>query len=457
VTIVLGKDQIAWNFLNACLRHFFVHLSTKVIDPLLLNQGISPFMDTFGQAQIHFDLMKIKEKDGSTTQVDEDGLGDGSPKFDPFWAASVVICGRTIRTIRGRTAMDDRDQVFGLHDLLKEVGLQLPEPDYNKRVPEVYEDFTRAMIQHCSSLWILHAGRNSPRDPPLPSWVPNLSKRGKNDDNDIWRILDPKIMIFQSMFKERAAWEALQQPRIPGQLRIRAVPLRPVTRIGATVPTATNGTPLHPEVFNERMRGLVVPEVAKWFHLAESLEGFPSRQVAADLLLGCLMNSIHISPATPELEVDTSAAWRRAFYRGLVFGWGPNGARQTANLTRQRKRQMTRQKVAESNILDDPREFGWRQMCMRKEFKRATETMLSFCEGLTMVVCDDDLIGLTDGDDIRPGDVPVLAMGALCVLYLRPRGAEFTLVGSGRIFGPGLRRPRMKTMDDVDLETLTLI
>jgi hypothetical protein len=72
---------------------------------------------------------------------------------------------------------DDRDRVFALLSLINEGQRVSYQPDYTKTDEEAYISFAEHCISHDNSLRILNLASSpldhSPRDPGLPSWVPD--------------------------------------------------------------------------------------------------------------------------------------------------------------------------------------------------------------------------------------------------------------------------------------------
>jgi hypothetical protein len=80
-----------------------------------------------------------------------------------------------LNVLRSREAKDQRDKVFALYGVLKELGLTLPAADWKKPLEQVYFEFTRAFLRWHESLELLREVSQD-RLPNVPSWVPDLSK-----------------------------------------------------------------------------------------------------------------------------------------------------------------------------------------------------------------------------------------------------------------------------------------
>ncbi|USP74672.1 heterokaryon incompatibility protein cpaM [Curvularia clavata] len=75
-----------------------------------------------------------------------------------------------------REATEPKDRVFGLHAILRKLGVplnRLPLPDYNKELVGIYCEAARVAIEEDNCLWILNLINGiEQRDEDWPSWVP---------------------------------------------------------------------------------------------------------------------------------------------------------------------------------------------------------------------------------------------------------------------------------------------
>ena len=78
---------------------------------------------------------------------------------------------------RRENATDPRDKVFGLYAILSCLGLSLPDPDYSKTMPTVYEELTIGYVQQVRQLDILEIACTFGRLPGIPTWVPDFSNQ----------------------------------------------------------------------------------------------------------------------------------------------------------------------------------------------------------------------------------------------------------------------------------------
>jgi hypothetical protein len=75
-----------------------------------------------------------------------------------------------------REATEPKDRIFGLHSILKKLGVpsnRLPLPNYNRDLVEIYCEAARIAIEEDNCLWILNFIYSiEQRDEDWPSWVP---------------------------------------------------------------------------------------------------------------------------------------------------------------------------------------------------------------------------------------------------------------------------------------------
>lgn len=78
----------------------------------------------------------------------------------------------------GMEATEASDQIYGLHALLTNGGLDMPDPDYTRDTVSVYESTVRAWLKSCRDLTILRLAARPHFSGPIasgievPSWVP---------------------------------------------------------------------------------------------------------------------------------------------------------------------------------------------------------------------------------------------------------------------------------------------
>jgi hypothetical protein len=75
---------------------------------------------------------------------------------------------------QSRKSSDGKDKIYGLHQILYDCGIILPEPNYALGTAQIYKEATAALLQGSRSLRILELQENAHKRHDLPSWVPDF-------------------------------------------------------------------------------------------------------------------------------------------------------------------------------------------------------------------------------------------------------------------------------------------
>ena len=134
------------------------------------------------------------------------------------------LCQSLLHCAHTRDASDPRDRVYGLHAVMTDVGLDLPEPDYGKTVADVFEGFIVSIIHRTKNLLALAAIAGiSGHSPDRPSWVPDLTMEGKKMN---W--------IPEKKLKDHPAFRpGFQLQHEPGRLTLEGVLLGTLDKVGS--------------------------------------------------------------------------------------------------------------------------------------------------------------------------------------------------------------------------------
>jgi hypothetical protein len=76
-----------------------------------------------------------------------------------------------VRYARSKSCANARDKVYGLYGVFEKLGATFPEVDYAKPVEEIYNIFTRVIIQESNRRQALEHTGEHPTLQQLPSWV----------------------------------------------------------------------------------------------------------------------------------------------------------------------------------------------------------------------------------------------------------------------------------------------
>ncbi|KAK7926476.1 HET-domain-containing protein [Apiospora marii] len=66
------------------------------------------------------------------------------------------------------------DKIYGLYAVFRKMGIQLPDPDYGRRIHSVLEDFTRSFVLQKRKINLITSERAAHELPEIPSWVAPL-------------------------------------------------------------------------------------------------------------------------------------------------------------------------------------------------------------------------------------------------------------------------------------------
>ena len=114
----------------------------------------------------------------------KESLDDNSsdPHNDPL-LFSILI------NARRKKSTDDRDKVFALYGLLKELEIPFPAPDYSRPVEDVYREAVISCMNYDKNLYILYHAPSDRRRDGLPSWVPDLAEDGWDEGDSRYGLL----------------------------------------------------------------------------------------------------------------------------------------------------------------------------------------------------------------------------------------------------------------------------
>jgi hypothetical protein len=103
-----------------------------------------------------------------------------------------------LATIRSRQSTDPHDSVYAFYPLLQALEFDVPEPDYDSDVRQLFTDITISLMKDFQSLEALYYVSSTVRDPDLPSWVPDYRQR-----TNAWTRWRSHTVIQKSLLLER--------------------------------------------------------------------------------------------------------------------------------------------------------------------------------------------------------------------------------------------------------------
>ncbi|CAJ0542827.1 Ff.00g002730.m01.CDS01 [Fusarium sp. VM40] len=208
---------------------------------------------------------------------------------------------------RPKLATDAKDKAYALYGLLEVLGIVLSKPDYEKPLAEIFTEVTTAAIAHDKSLWILCFAASDKKHPDIPSWVPDWSDRGWEEDDSRHA---PDRRRFSASGISEPGWSFTPSPR---QVILRG-------KIVDTIVDRQDSMPCFPrislpELFLHRDdtgRCMVSENLATihkiyntmqaWLGMACTLGTYPTGELVDDVLKATLLNSDPTSLASPKSD-----------------------------------------------------------------------------------------------------------------------------------------------------------
>jgi hypothetical protein len=115
----------------------------------------------------------------------------------PSSGIPILFLTHIFATARRKEATDPKDIIFALYGLCTELGVQMPTPEYNKTLEQIYCEATKAIIRFDRNLEVLYYINTPRRRIELPSWVP--------DWNDSWNTEGLHPIRISPLFKAAPA------------------------------------------------------------------------------------------------------------------------------------------------------------------------------------------------------------------------------------------------------------
>jgi len=115
---------------------------------------------------------------------------DSGPKnVDPYQGILQILA-----SAREKKATEPKDKIFALFGMMKELEFDLPLPDYQKSLEQIYTEAAVACINHDRCLHILFEAPSDNRRSELPSWVPDWTDVG-------WKSTDSRKAMLGKGFR----------------------------------------------------------------------------------------------------------------------------------------------------------------------------------------------------------------------------------------------------------------
>lgn len=93
---------------------------------------------------------------------------DKTPRYHRRWPSLTEVLVATM----GKGATEPKDRIFAIYGVTRALGIDFPEPDYDKPVEQVYREAARTAIDHDRDLSMLCHITGLQALPGIPSWIP---------------------------------------------------------------------------------------------------------------------------------------------------------------------------------------------------------------------------------------------------------------------------------------------
>jgi hypothetical protein len=270
-------------------------------------------------------------------------------------------------------ATDPKDKVYGIYPILKQLGGDLPDPDYSKTVSEVYEEFcVTAVLQTGDLDIVLESLTSEIDDGDIPSWVPDWSVGSHTLFLSYQRGL---LMTYSASRYSKVNFMIHQSPR---QLRLKGIYLGFIETIG-------------------------LPWLAHYYFDAETMPIYADWCAHVRDLLADTQN--------PKKQKKILANYHHVFLGPTDLAYPDNTARSKAHID----------ETALREWINSPEE--------KPPFRPSTHRPFD----LTLLILSSDLIG-TARSIVQYGDIVILAMGAKLPLVIRPVGEYYHYICTAEIY-----------------------
>jgi len=345
-----------------------------------------------------------------------------------------------IADVTRRIASDPKDLVYGLYSMLTDMGYNIEEPDYDKSIAEIYEDFSFGVIERTRSLYTLWAFPNSISLPYLPSWVLNLQKRSTQPnarDLSIASYDENRLTYFREDFK--------LQRRQRSQLFLEGLISGSLEMLGTEIPD------LHLEKLVGDPEGSIRMTMVNWLsktlELSDHITKCPNGQSGSRALLDTLCTMADGS-SPPQFAVESVKSKVQSVLGYRAISCDPD----------MRKRFATACNRPSLGQLSSQDMFD--HLC--KSYDPQVPPLMSLLfdlfwksKGTTPVLLSNGCIGLGYGK-MQVGDKVVLLYGSMSPMIVRPSGSHYQLIGPADIGGIAKQQWPLRE-DQEGIEMITLV
>jgi hypothetical protein len=165
VIMMRGHHEITWNDF-ACSTNMFVNTRYP------MDQDETESMMTYTHLQPFMNRLRLRQLTAENV-IDKPSVHETSLHLRS-------LCSLVASSL----ATNPRDKVFGIQGMLERAKIPTMDIDYSLSPEEIFESFTRTIVQHSQALWVLSYLQGYGRTAFLPTWVPN------------WTVYDPAFLDY---------------------------------------------------------------------------------------------------------------------------------------------------------------------------------------------------------------------------------------------------------------------
>lgn len=183
-----------------------------------------------------------------------------------------------------RSCSDPLDRVYGVYGLLRNMGVEIPRPDYSKTVSQIVRELTFSTISFCGSFAPLHYFADQCSRPDTTSWAVDWARFDRDTNfRRFWGVRKQDFATFQ-----KSHWPDIVEDR----LRMKAI-LSSTKPFGTTVPCVTVQNNIPPGRYNAYQSAMPKLAVLNWLRetmeLAKAFQACPDGQLACQAVSAALI------------------------------------------------------------------------------------------------------------------------------------------------------------------------
>ncbi|CAJ2506934.1 Uu.00g081200.m01.CDS01 [Anthostomella pinea] len=330
-----------------------------------------------------------------------------------------------LASLRDGQCMKPHDKIYSMYSILKELGICLESPDYDKPVIEVFEDTAIAYIRSRKRLGILTILPVLDETTGFPSWVPDWStSRANTRELEVNLVFRNHSATYHATAKSEAI---VSQPLTPGSLSLKGMLLGKIVQVEA--PSLLRD-PFERDQAVAKKRDFI-RTYQHWCRVVDSLESYPTH----DSLISAFASMLSSQGQTQEFPgMEDFLLW--LWYETMLH---PNRGHVTAEAA---TREVDAGYAGYAGSAD-PGDFAYSIMYGNAHENesiaaKVRTVLLHLYEHhitYTFLLLDTGYFGLGPNGTCWQGDDVYLLAGASSPLALRPQGDNFRLVGCAYVQG----------------------